>query len=101
MTTACTSSVLKRLDKLPALSPMVMRLVHELGHRNADGKHLADLIEKDAVLCAQVLKVANSAMYARAGQIASVRQAVAFLGFNKLRRLVLGFSFSSFFGRMR
>ena len=92
MVTLSTATVLKRLDKLPALSPMVTRLAHELGHRHADGRHVSELIEKDAVLCSQVLKVANSALYARRGQIGSVRQAVAFLGMNKLRRLALGFS---------
>lgn len=53
---------------------------------------LAELIEKDTVLAATVLRVVNSALYSLQGTVNSVRHAVAVLGIEKLRKIALSMS---------
>jgi putative nucleotidyltransferase with HDIG domain len=53
---------------------------------------LGDLIEKDTVIAANVLRVVNSAVYARRGSVNSVRHALSVLGIEKVRNTVLAMS---------
>ncbi len=53
---------------------------------------LATIVEKDAVLAGNVLKLVNSALYARSGTVNSVRYAISIIGLNKLRNLALSLS---------
>jgi len=62
---------------------------------------LSDLIEKDTVLAGNILKVVNSALYGRRGEVNSVRHAVALLGVNKLRNTVLGMSITRMWARVK
>src|SRR5262249_951761 len=55
---------------------------------------LAAVIETDAVLAGNLLRVVNSPLYGRIATINSVRHAVAILGSVKIRNLVLGLSVS-------
>lgn len=87
---------LECLSKLPALSPMLMRLVQTLAG-NADdvsfGK-VAQLIEKDAVVAGNVLRVVNSPLYQRRTAVVTIRHAIVLLGLAKVRNLALGMSVS-------
>lgn len=62
---------------------------------------LAALMERDTVISGHVLRLVNSAMYGRRGTVSSVRAAVAILGVNKLRNLLLGMSVSRIWARVR
>ncbi len=55
---------------------------------------LGELIEKDAVVAANIMRVVNSALYARRGTISSVRHALTVLGLEKVRNTVLAMSIS-------
>jgi len=55
---------------------------------------LGDLIEKDTVVAANILRVVNSAAYARRGTVNSVRHALSVLGVEKVRNTVLAMSIS-------
>jgi len=72
-----------------------------LAHEDVSFSALSDLIEKDTVLAGNILKVVNSALYGRRGEINSVRHAVALLGVNKLRNTVLGMSISRMWARVK
>lgn len=62
---------------------------------------LGDLIEKDTVVAANLLHLVNSALYARRGQVSSVRHAVSLLGINKLRNAVLGMSIARVWNKVK
>ncbi len=84
------------LSKLPALSPLLMRLVQTLAGDGDDvsfGK-VAQLIERDAVVAGNVLRVVNSPLYQRRAAIQSIRHAIVLLGLGKVRNLALGMSVS-------
>ena len=90
------AQALGSLSKLPALSPMLMRLVQTLAGDGDDisfGK-VAQLIEKDAVVAGNVLRVVNSPLYQRRGAVQSIRHAIVLLGLAKVRNLALGMSVS-------
>jgi HD-like signal output (HDOD) protein len=59
------------------------------------------LIEKDTVLAGNLLKIVNSALYARCGTITSVRHAVSMLGVNKLRNATLGMSVARMWNQIK
>jgi HD-like signal output (HDOD) protein len=85
---------MKALGELPPFSPILNRLLADLGRDDVSFSKLSDLIEKDTVIAGNILRVVNSALYGRRGTINSVRNAVSVLGLNKLRNFVLGMSVS-------
>jgi HD-like signal output (HDOD) protein len=86
--------ILGALDKLPPFSPVLTRLLATLADDSVSFAELAGIIETDAVLAGNLLRVVNSPLYGRIATINSVRHAVAILGSVKIRNLVLGLSVS-------
>jgi putative nucleotidyltransferase with HDIG domain len=84
--------ILASLDKLPPFSPVLTRLLATLADEDVSFAKLAGIIETDAVLAGNLLRVVNSALYGRAASINSVRHAVSILGSIKIRNMVLGLS---------
>jgi HD-like signal output (HDOD) protein len=86
--------ILGALDKLPPFSPVLTRLLATLADEDVSFGELAAIIETDAVLAGNLLRVVNSPLYGRMSAINSVRHAVSILGSIKIRNLVLGLSVS-------
>lgn len=82
------------LGKLPPFSPILSKLMASLAGEDVSFLVLGDLIEKDTVVAANILRVVNSAAYARRGTVNSVRHALAVLGVEKVRNTVLAMSIS-------
>lgn len=82
---------MRAADRLPLLSSVLQRSMQLLAQ--GDDVSIADLgtvIEEDAVITGSVLAVANSVLYSRNKSVASVRLAIARLGVNKTRNVLLG-----------
>lgn len=78
------------LPALPATAAQILRLASD---RMANARQLADIIEQDPGLSAQVLRYANSSLYGYAGRINSLQTAIArVLGFEFVMNLALGLS---------
>jgi HD-like signal output (HDOD) protein len=92
---------LKCLERLPSLSPMMTQLLARLTRRSCDVPEVAALVERDALLSAQVLRLANSAAFGRVQPINSVKHAIAMLGVGTMRKFALGSSLSNLFSRFR
>jgi HD-like signal output (HDOD) protein len=73
---------------------VLTRLLATLADEDVSFGELAAIIETDAVLAGNLLRVVNSPLYGRIATINSVRHAVAILGSAKIRNLVLGLSVS-------
>lgn len=71
---------------LPEVATKVILLA---GDERADAAKLSDVIHRDPVLAANVLKLVNSPMFGGRAEVVSLRQAVARLGMQALRELVL------------
>lgn len=92
---------LRSLGSLPPFSPILNRVLASLASEDVSFTKLADLIEKDTVVSANLLQLVNSALYARRGTVNSVRHALSLLGVNKLRNAVLGMSISRMWNQVR
>jgi HD-like signal output (HDOD) protein len=88
-----------KLEELPRLSPLVVRLIRLLANPDCRVADVVSVIEQDVLLSAQVLKRANSAVFGRLQPIRSVQHAVRTLGVGTMRRFALGSSLSNLFFR--
>jgi HD-like signal output (HDOD) protein len=89
------------LDRLPAFSPILNRLLATVAADEVSFAELGFLIENDTVLAGSVLRLVNSPLYGLQGAVNSVRHAVAILGVNKIRNVALSLSISRMWGRAR
>jgi len=80
---------LSRLKSIPTLPGLLERVVTALDNPEIDFDHIAELIEIDQALTAQLLRLANSAFYSAQGTVSLVPQALLMLGCVVTRSLVL------------
>ena len=88
-----TSDAIKRsiagLTHLPTLPKVYGEILNELASEFASADSLADKIERDVAISAQILKLTNSAYFGMPRKVGTVKQAVQFLGFDNVRAVVL------------
>lgn len=79
--------------ELPPLSATAKRIIRLRVNPNAEVGELADVVENDPSLAAQVVSWANSAFYATPGRVQSIYDAVMrVLGFELVMNLAMGLS---------
>lgn len=78
------------LPPLPHVTVQVMRLIDDPRSSTRDFERV---ITQDAALAAKVLRMANSAYYGGNGRISSVSRAIAVLGMNSIRTIVMSLTF--------
>ena len=78
---------LKRLAKLPPLSPVVAQLTATLSGEDVDFRDVERIIRRDPVIAARVIGAANAAAYAGHAPTASIHAAIMRLGVLAVRRL--------------
>ena len=89
------------LARVPALSPTATQLLGRLARRNCEVHELAVLIERDPLLSAQILGIANSAAFGRAQPISSIQHAITMIGIGAVRKFALAKSISNLFGKRK
>jgi len=76
---------------LPPLPGSAMRVINLISDPKADVDKLAEIIDMDPLLAAQIMRWSTSALYGYRGKITSVREAIVrVLGFNFVLDLALG-----------
>lgn len=91
--------ILRDLKALPVAPQILPKLQSLLGNLNTDTSDLVDLIKLDAGLAAKVLKLSNSAYYARGREVAAIDEAIGLIGYQETFRVVAHSSYSSFMNR--
>jgi HD-like signal output (HDOD) protein len=81
---------IEKMGELPTLPHVVQKIVLMSNRADTSAEDLGKIIEKDQVLAAKVLKLANSPFYGFPSRIASVSHAVVVLGLNVVKGLTLG-----------
>src|SRR3954462_9302082 len=75
----------------PQIATEVMRLTRaeeaEDDNVSTNAAELAKLIQRDVALASQVMRVANSALYARRAPVVTLPQAIAWLGMREVRTI--------------
>lgn len=92
---------LRSLDQMPPLSPILSRLLSTLSQEDVSFAKLSGLIEQDAVLSANLLRLVNSAAYGCRGTVSSVRHAVSLIGLHKLRNAAMSLSIARLWTKIR
>lgn len=91
------SALLSKLKDIPTLPVVAMAVTELINDPNSSSSDIADVLKKDQVLTAKILRLVNSSYYAIPGGVGDVQRALAFLGFNTLAQLVLSLSVFSVF----
>lgn len=72
----------KQIDKLPPIPKTIVDLEILKNSKEKDNQDLLDIVQWDAMIVANIFKVANSAMYGFSGKIKSMESAINLLWFN-------------------
>lgn len=80
----------EELSNLPTLPGVVKVLTSMVEDTAVAASDVGDVIAKDQVLSAKLLRLVNSPVYGFPGRISSVTHAIVLLGFNVVKGLVLG-----------
>lgn len=91
--------ILASAAAVPPFPKVAQRALSLLDDPMVSASKLNDVIALDAGLTATVLKASNSATYGRARQIDDLKQALAVLGNNRFRELVLASASAPFLGQ--
>ena len=91
--------VIHNLGDLPPLPQVATRVIRISAASNTSTEELQDLILTDQALSAQVLKIANSAMFGMVREVSTLTQAIMTLGFFTTRSVVLASSVKNLFTR--
>ncbi len=82
---------LQSLYRLPPMPALALRILRLTADSEASARQLAELIEFDPSLTAQVMRYARSALFNYPGEINSVQEAVTrVLGFDRVAHIALG-----------
>ena len=84
---------------LPSLPRACAALNEAVADERVEMENIARIIEKDVAMASKVLKLVNSSFFGLPRQVASIAQAVSYLGLNTIRNLVVAESmFQAFTG---
>lgn len=86
METIQYSSYLKSVPINPAIATKVLEMVE---NQEYSFKRLEELVSVDPGLTAKILKIANSAMYARQNKVTKLQNAMTLLGINTIKNVVI------------
>ena len=82
---------LQKLYRLPPMPALALRILRLTANTDATARELAELIEFDPSMTAQIMRYARSALFNYPGQINSVQEAVTrVLGFDRVAHIALG-----------
>ncbi len=89
--------ILDGIEGLPVLPAVAVKLLEITEDEYSSARDVAKLIEGDPSLTAKTLKMANSAVYRKSGEVGTIPDAVRFIGFNAVKSTVLTLSVMGLF----
>lgn len=88
-----------RIDRLPPFPAILTELIGLTGSDQSAAKDLQGVIQKDPVLTAKLLKLANSAFYSPRSPVSSIQKAVVMLGQLSVKSLAMAAATMKLLGR--
>jgi len=77
---------------LPVLPTITSKILELVDNPQTSAQMLSNLVSRDQVLTAKILKIANSSFYGFSGEINTVKHAVVILGYDSLKEISLSMS---------
>jgi HD-like signal output (HDOD) protein len=84
-----SQSILDRVESLPTLPVIALRVGEMVHGGQAPASAIAALMRSDPSLSAKVLRLVNSPYFSIPGGVNDVQRAISFIGFNTLHQIVL------------
>jgi len=81
--------ILDRLPTIPSIPIVISEALNIIDNPKSNINQLSEVISKDISLTGQILKLVNSAYYGFPSQITTINKAMALLGFNKVKSIIL------------
>lgn len=78
-----------QMDRLPSLPSLYVDIIEKLQNPETVIRDIAKIIARDIGMTAKLLKLVNSAFFGLSQRVADLNEAVAYLGLNTIRTLVL------------
>lgn len=97
MPTSEIQKLVKNASNLISLPEISLRVNELASDPNSTADEMGKVISQDPALVARMLKIANSAYYGLSTEVETINRAIAILGTNKIRDLVLSTSASQAF----
>lgn len=82
---------------LPTLPDMALKISKLIDDPNVSGDQIVNLLSSDPVICAHLIKAANSAALSNGMPVDNVRSAISRLGYRMLRNMVMTITMSKLF----
>lgn len=92
-------SIIEGVNDLPALPQVVIRVMELTENPDSTAQDINNVLNQDQGMTAKVLRMANSAFYGFPRRIATVTDAIVFLGFRTIRSIVMAASVSDILSR--
>lgn len=99
MSKAETEKVIAGLNQIPAIPAAVTKLIAVMDDPDSTVNDIVSAM--DTSTCVKVLSIANSAYYSRLRKVESIEHAIAILGRNTIRDMVVGIAIVSMFNMER
>ena len=87
--TTALEALLLKVDELAVLPHVVFRVLEISGSGDFPGQELERAVIVDPGFSGRILTLANSAYYGLPRKVASIREAIAFLGFKAIRQMAM------------
>lgn len=84
--------LVERLNRLPTLPGVALRIIEAVKNENTNLDELEKILSMDPPLSGKVLGLINSAFYAQPVNVTSLSHAVKLLGLNTIKKVALSFS---------
>jgi len=84
------SSIIDNIKALPPLSSTIIKINQVYADDNSTIKDMANAIENDPMIVANILKIANSPLYGFGREIKNAAQAVSLFGMSMTRSIAMG-----------
>ncbi len=83
---------MRSVERMPALNAVVLEVIRKSRDPNCSFSDLAEIISNDTSLTSRLLRISNSAYYGLPRRVETLSTAVALIGIQSLRRVVMAVS---------
>lgn len=90
--------LIAQTPNLPVPSPSATRLLQLLAGKEHDNEAIINILKQDGVLSTKALALCNSAAFRLVAPVSSISQAVVYIGYDEVYRLVMAVTFGRALG---
>jgi HD-like signal output (HDOD) protein len=89
--------LLEKVHRLPVFPVVALKVLELTSDQDASFLEMERLVSRDQVLAGRILQAANSGLYNPSGRIASIRQAISYIGLEVTRKVLMVVVFQPLF----